>query len=62
LYQCDGSVGAAIGAGIGAGVYSNEKEAFANMKPQQLIEPKNAARYDELYLEWKTILDKHLEN
>jgi xylulokinase len=62
LYQCDGSVGAAIGAGIGAGIYSNEKEAFTNMKPLQLIEPTNASRYDELYLEWKTILNKHLEN
>lgn len=60
LYQCDGSVGAAIGAGIGAGVYAGEREAFANMKRLQLIEPSNAKRYDELYLEWKNILDQQL--
>ena len=28
LYNCDGSVGAAIGAGLGAGIYANTREAF----------------------------------
>jgi xylulokinase len=53
LYACDGSVGAAIGAGLGANIYSNEKEAFANMKRLQMIEPDDARKYDELYLNGK---------
>ncbi len=60
LYACDGSVGAAIGAGLGANIYSNEKEAFVNMKRLQLIEPGNAKKYDELYLEWKQLLEKKI--
>jgi len=60
LYACDGSVGAAIGAGLGAGIYTNEKEAFVNMKRLQLIEPGNTAKYDELYLEWKHLLEQRL--
>jgi xylulokinase len=56
LYNCDGSVGAAIGAGLGAKIYSDEKEAFENMQLLQLIEPSIEAVYDELYLEWKHLL------
>lgn len=58
LYECDGSVGAAMGAGLGAHIYSNEKEAFVNMKRLQLIEPTNINRYNELYFEWKHLLEK----
>ncbi len=61
LYACDGSVGAAIGAGLGSGIYTNEKEAFVNMKRLQLIQPENTARYDELYLEWKALLEQRLK-
>lgn len=57
LYNCDGSVGAALGAGIGANIFSNAKDAFTNMKPLQLIEPTNAKLYDELYKGWKECLD-----
>jgi xylulokinase len=60
LYACDGSVGAAIGAGLGANIYSNEKEAFANMKRLQMIEPDDARKYDELYLEWKELLEDRI--
>jgi xylulokinase len=60
LYACDGSVGAAIGAGLGANIYSNEKEAFVNMKPLQLIEPGNVKKYDELYFEWKELLEDRI--
>jgi xylulokinase len=38
LYNSDGSVGAALGAGIGAGIYKFESEAFANLKPLELID------------------------
>ncbi|MES2005809.1 MAG: FGGY family carbohydrate kinase [Bacteroidota bacterium] len=60
LYACDGSVGAAIGAGIGAGIYQNEKEAFANMKRLQVVEPTDTKRHNELYEEWKALLDQKI--
>jgi xylulokinase len=58
LYDCDGSVGAALGAGIGAGIYS-EKEAFQGRKPLLLIAPGDSAEYDELYMKWKEVLEKN---
>ncbi len=61
LYNCDGSVGAAIGAGLGAGVYANEKEAFVNSKRLQLIEPKAIARYDDIYHRWQELLRLQIE-
>lgn len=61
LYQTDGSVGAAIGAGIGIGVYASSKDAFSINEPLAIIEPKNANTYDTLYLEWKSYLDKQME-
>jgi xylulokinase len=61
LYNCDGSVGAAIGAGLGAKIYCSEKEAFANFKSLQLIEPTQHKEYDALYGSWKEILLAHLE-
>lgn len=60
LYNSDGSIGAAIGAGIGAGIYRDGKEAFAGLRPVQLIEPSKAAVYDGLYEEWKAALGKWL--
>ena len=60
LYDCDGSVGAALGAGIGAGIFRSEKEAFAGRKPLQWVEPEKAAEYDALYGRWKEILNNYL--
>jgi len=61
LYNCDGSVGAAIGAGIGAKVYATAKEAFVHTKPLATIEPDTSAKqYDELYEQWKVLLEKSL--
>lgn len=56
LFDCDGSVGAAIGAGLGAGVYHTEAEAFAHQKVLRVIEPDTSAPYLELYQEWKMLL------
>jgi xylulokinase len=56
LYNCDGSVGAAIGAGIGIGAYASAKEAFSQTKPLKLIEPSAVKQYDAFYEEWKTLL------
>ncbi len=61
LYDCDGSVGAAIGAGLGAGIYQTEKEAFVNMKRLQYIEPVKSILYNDLYKEWKQLLEKRIK-
>ena len=60
LYNSDGSVGAALGAGIGAGIFSSEKEAFAHLKPLQLVSATKADEYNGLYEGWKKLLDKQL--
>lgn len=60
LYNCDGSVGAALGAGIGAAIFTSEKEAFSNMQPLQLIEPTDVETYNDMYLNWKDLLEKQL--
>jgi len=58
LYNCDGSVGAAIGAGLGAGIYTSAKEAFQNFASLKTIEPVEQSLYNELYGGWKHTLDK----
>ncbi len=60
LFDCDGSMGAALGAGIGAGLFASEKEAFSNARPRQLVTPDQPALYDELYGQWKQQLEKQL--
>lgn len=60
LYDCDGSVGAAIGAGIGAGIYKTMQEAFSNNKPIKTVEPSNQNLYNDLYKNWKDVLMKHI--
>jgi len=60
LYNCDGSVGAAIGAGLGAGVYATEQEAFQHFKVLSLVEPTDAKLYDELYHQWLAVLQKQM--
>ena len=62
LYANDGSVGAALGAGIGAGVFKTSHEAFKKFKPLRKIEPNNIEFYDNLYLQWKKLLEKHLKS
>jgi xylulokinase len=60
MYNCDGSVGAAIGAGLGAKTYACPKEAFQHFKPLQLVEPTNYKVYDEHYSKWLEQLQKQL--
>jgi len=60
LYDCDGSVGAAIGAGLGAGIYKTTQEAFSNSKPIKTVEPSNKNLYYDLYKNWKIVLMKHI--
>lgn len=60
LYDCDGSVGAALGAGIGAGIFRSGKEAFAGRKPLQRVAPDKAGEYDTLYGRWREVLEREL--
>lgn len=60
LYNCDGSVGAALGAGIGAKIFGNAKEAFTNMQRLQTIEPDGNNAYEEHYQKWKEYLLKDM--
>jgi xylulokinase len=60
MYNCDGSVGAAIGAGLGSKVYASSKDAFRNFKPLQLVEPNNKKAYEEHYHRWLLQLEKQL--
>ena len=60
LYNVEGSVGAALGAGIGAGIYKELKDAFADTKPIERIEPTETKLYDALYENWKSNLAKFI--
>ncbi len=62
LYDCDGSVGAAIGAGIGVGYFKNLSDAFVNRKVLNVVEPSQTSLYNELYEKWKTLLQKQLND
>ena len=61
LYANDGSVGAALGAGIGAGIYKTFDEAFSKFKSLKKITPTNIELYNELYMNWKNLLEKYLD-
>jgi xylulokinase len=62
LYNTDGSIGAARGAGIGSGYYASAKEAFANLKKLDTVDPDmdKKEQYEEAYQNWKAALGKVL--
>jgi len=60
LYENDGSTGAALGAGIGSGVFKNPADAFSGMKRLQLIEPEERDTYNEIYDDWKQMLQRQM--
>ncbi|MDB5193659.1 MAG: carbohydrate kinase [Segetibacter sp.] len=60
LYECDGSVGAALGAGIGVGYYKEAKEAFQNREILSVIAPTQTILYNQLYFSWKQRLESEL--
>jgi xylulokinase len=60
LYNCDGSVGAAIGGGIGAKIYNSPEEAFGHFKQIHIIEPDGKKVYEVHYNRWLTQLKKQL--
>jgi xylulokinase len=61
LYENDGSAGAALGAGIGAGIYKSYGNAYTKFKPLEKFETTNVELYDELYREWKKLLELYLK-
>lgn len=60
LYENDGSVGAALGAGIGIQYFKTADEAFSNAVALTTIEPENTKEYNDVYLEWKELLNQKL--
>ncbi len=60
LYNCDGSVGAALGAGIGVGYFKSFRDAFTNSEKLQVIVPTQTSLYNDLYEEWKAKLETQL--
>ena len=60
FYEGDGSFGAAIGAGIGAGIFASAAAVAKNRKPIAIVEPEQTPLYNDLYKEWKALLEKQL--
>lgn len=60
LYENDGSVGAALGAGLGAGIFADRQEAFQGLRKYKTIMPQHTSRYEEVYQEWKKLVDDKL--
>ncbi|RRN77878.1 carbohydrate kinase, partial [Pseudoxanthomonas sp. SGD-10] len=61
LYNNDGSVGAALGAGIGLGYYNSTDEAFKGIHKIKTISPEATDIYEEVYQEWKQLLEEKLK-
>jgi xylulokinase len=60
FYEGDGSFGAAVGAGIGAGIFKDSETALSSRKPIEIKEPGNISIFNELYNQWKELLELHL--
>ena len=61
LYPSDGSIGAAMGAGMGYGTFADPALVFAGRKPLILVHPENEAFFNEVYEEWKHLLEVQLQ-
>nr|WP_199156833.1 FGGY family carbohydrate kinase [Pedobacter sp. ASV2] len=60
LHENDGSVGAALGAGIGAKIFNNAEDAFTDREIKKYLEPQNQETYEQVYQNWKEILNRTL--
>lgn len=60
FYDGDGSYGAAIGAGIGSGIFSDGAAASKKRKPLETVQPQLTDLYNELYEDWKELLQRIL--
>jgi xylulokinase len=61
LYETEGSIGAALGAGVGANIFTDLQAAFARQKPLKIIAPSHTLTYNNLYEEWKALLEARLQ-
>jgi len=59
FYEGDGSFGAAIGAGIGLKIYDIE-DPFKKRNVLTVVEPGNKNKYDDLYGNWKELLNEKM--
>ena len=64
LYDTDGSAGAARGAGIGSGYYASAAEAFSALQKLDTVQPDSSKKdqYEDAYQNWKTQLEKQMED
>jgi xylulokinase len=62
IYETDGAQGAARAAGVGAACYGSYQESFQGLRQIMLEEPDKrlSERYQELYSDWKTALERSL--
>ncbi|WP_131537585.1 xylulokinase [Pedobacter nototheniae] len=60
LHENDGSVGAALGAGIGAKIFNSAEDAFTDHEIKKYLEPQNQETYEQVYQNWKEILNRTL--
>jgi Sugar (pentulose and hexulose) kinases len=60
LHKTDGSVGAALGAALGAGMLK-EGDLIAGKKALSVIDPVHQDVYEELYGQWKELLEVQLQ-
>ncbi|RYY56959.1 MAG: carbohydrate kinase [Chitinophagaceae bacterium] len=61
FYEGDGSFGSAIGSGIGAGIYKSAEAATAKRKADRIVSPKDVELYENLYQDWKKMLEREME-
>lgn len=59
LYDTNGALGAARGAAVGTGYYKSFDEAFQGLHKVKEYTPDSKSRINEVYGEWKTILNKN---
>ncbi|MGZ5286539.1 MAG: xylulokinase [Flavisolibacter sp.] len=62
LYTTDGSIGAAIGAGAGASSQQDPESVLEQRSPLKIIEPNAQNLYNELYAQWKSLLEIQLHS
>ncbi len=62
LYQTDGSIGAAMGAGAGAFSQDDPGSVTGKRSPIKMIRPNAQERYNDLYNQWRSLLETQLHS
>lgn len=61
LHRTNGSKGAAVGAGVGAGLFS-VGDLSSDADRLEVCEPDDTGRYEQMYQNWKEVLERELRN